>query len=147
MNLDTLSPAQIAARIHGGRLSRRLVRADEPSAITNRGLIHLRSIKSWENGDFSEPRPLCYVGWPEQNCAASFTFVPGDLMLPLAYRTAILQYKGGWTSLALWNGDVYFTEQIITFDAMIALLRARFKERPILQDPIERAYVDECCHS
>ncbi len=102
----------------------------------------MRHVRTSEEVHYPK-RPLCFCGWPDDPRPFSFTFKSSDeLQSPLGYRSARLYYRNGWTGVVLWNGEVYFAEQILTFDAMIELLRARFKENWSLQDPIWRDYVD-----
>jgi hypothetical protein len=101
----------------------------------------MRTVRRWEDGDFSEPRPLCFAGWPALS-PASFTFRYQDELRRPSHGHATLYYRNGWTGLILWNGNLYFCEQILTFNAMLELIRSRFREHPILSEPIRREYVD-----
>lgn len=102
----------------------------------------MRDIRQWERGDFSDLRPLCFDGFPVDRVRpSSFEFQSLPILF-LSARPASgkarIYYRNGWTGIVLWNGQVYFAEQILTFDAMIELVRSRFN----VQDPIEREYID-----
>ena len=49
---------------------------------------------------------------------------------------ARLDYKNGWTVIVFWNSEVYFADEILTFDGMIELIRSRFDVRAT----VERQY-------
>lgn len=84
-------------------------------------------IKRWERGDFNVERPLCFCGCPEPHVRpSSFPFADIEFMHPSQHHTAFLHYLNGWTALVFWNTDTYFADEILTFDAMIELLRERF---------------------
>jgi hypothetical protein len=46
---------------------------------------------------------------------------------PPPMDTARLYYRVGWTALALWDGKIYFVDEILSFDAMVELLRSRLR--------------------
>ena len=100
----------------------------------------MRNVRRWELGEFSEVRPFCFCGWPEIR-PSSFSFQALDeIQRPPQHGTARLYYRNGWTGVVLWNGELYFAEQILTFDDMIELARSRFRDNWNLQEPIRRDY-------
>lgn len=102
----------------------------------------MRTIRTSEEVHFGK-RPLCFCGWPnEADRPSYFSFKFPDEMSRPPHATARLYYRNGWTGVILWNGEIYFAEQILTFDAMIELARSRFTMNWALQDPIGRDYVD-----
>lgn len=44
--------------------------------------------------------------------------------------------------VVFWNADIYFVDQILTFDGMIELIRSRF-DKLYLRAPVEREYVEQ----
>jgi len=99
----------------------------------------MRHVRKWETGEFSQQRPLCFLGWPGDNHPSSFPYQRSAIWATPPSGTALLEYKNGWTALFVWNGDAYFTEEIVTFDAMLELIRARFDRLP---SPIRRYEMD-----
>lgn len=106
----------------------------------------MRHVRKWDQGEFSEPRPLAFLGQPhEHKRPSSFPWKPGDFDgIPHGGRlqSARIFYKLGWTALLFWNRDLYFVDETLTFDGMIELIRSRFAGKFYLQGPITREYVD-----
>lgn len=106
----------------------------------------MRHVRQWDQGEFSAQRPLCYSGWPNRReRPSSFEFTEQDFSeIPPAGRInhARLFYKKGWTAVIFWNQDIYFTDETLTFDGMIELVRSRFSEKFYLQAQVEREYAD-----
>lgn len=99
--------------------------------------------RKWENGDFSSPRPLCFCGWPTaKERPHTFNFDRVDFCWPREQLTARLYYRVGWTALVFWNGHTYFADEILTFEGMLELVRARFAANFYLQAEIKRDYVE-----
>jgi hypothetical protein len=99
----------------------------------------MRKIRSRDEIDLG-PRPLCYYGEPSPlRRPSSFSFAKFDAPPPGTRGTARLYYRLGWTAVVFWNSDMYFTEDILTFDGMIELIRERFGfEKFYLGGPIVR---------
>ena len=95
------------------------------------------SRRTWEDMKLG-PRPLCYLGFPDNLVPSSF---PSKMIFnpPAAYGTARLDYKNGWTVIVFWNGEIYFVDEILTFDGMMELIRSRF-DGSHLRVPVEREY-------
>jgi hypothetical protein len=109
----------------------------------------MRHVRKWENGEMSEPRPLCFCGEPEpQRRPSSFPFRSMHIAPGGRLNRARIYYRLGWTAVVFWNSEAFFTEEIRTFDGMMELIRERFPEKFFLQAPIEREYVevDECAN-
>lgn len=106
----------------------------------------MRHVRRWEQGEFSEPRPLAFSNWPAKyKQPSSFPFTPHDFeTIPPAGRlnSARIFYKKGWTAVMFWNRDLYFVDETLTFDGIIELIRSRFAEKFYLQASIVREYVD-----
>lgn len=106
----------------------------------------MRSVRRWEQGEFSETRPLAFDQWPAQRTRpSSFPFTHLDFSeIPPGGRmnTARIFYKMGWTAVMFWNRDLYFVDETLTFDGMIELIRSRFSEKFYLQARVEREYVE-----
>jgi hypothetical protein len=101
--------------------------------------------KKWQEED-EQPQqeiPIALSDWPERSARlSSFKFQPEDFQPPARECSARLYYRTGWTALVFWNADIYFTDTVLTFDAMMGLLRSRFPSKFYLQARIERDYVD-----
>lgn len=104
----------------------------------------MKGRRSWEQMNIGE-RPICYDRWPALEIAPStFKFEPEDERLwahPKDQGEARLFYRHGWTAIVYWNSDIYFADEILTFDGMIELIRSRFS-KPYLSEPVTRDYVD-----
>lgn len=102
----------------------------------------MRHPRRWEDGDFGPQRPLCFKGIPmEPERPSSFTFNRDEFQAPSGKQSARLYYRVGWTAIIFWNSDIYFVDDILTFDGIIELIRARFSAF-YLQAPINRDHVD-----
>lgn len=103
----------------------------------------MKRILRWEQGEFSQLRPIVFHGWPgERQRPSSFRFERGHFPPGGRLQTAQLYWRLGWTALLFWNQEIYFADEMLTFDGMMELLRSRFPEREYLRWPIEREYVD-----
>jgi len=104
----------------------------------------LRTLRSRDEIDLGSPRPLCYSGFPDDDLVpSSFPFRVPEMVLklnrPVARGMARLDYKDGWTVVIFWNSEVYFADEILTFDGMIELIRSRFDKFHLRAD-VEREY-------
>lgn len=106
----------------------------------------MRTVRRWEQGEFSAPRPLVFKGWPgSAERPSSFRFEPSHFagVTPGGrLQSARIFYRLGWTAVIFWNRDIYFADETLTFDGMIELLRSRFPDVFYLRAPVEREYVD-----
>lgn len=103
----------------------------------------MRHVRKWETGEMSEPRPLCFCGQPEDaRRPSSFPFKTMTILPGGRVGRARMYYRLGWTAIVFWNSQVFFVEEIRTFDGMMDLIRERFPEKFFLQAPIEREYVE-----
>lgn len=104
----------------------------------------MKGRRTWEEMNVGE-RPLCFDRWPVPEVSPStFKFEPEDEGLWAHSKdqgTARLFYRHGWTAVVFWNSDIYFTDEILTFDDMIDLIRSRFS-KVYLSAPVTRDYVD-----
>lgn len=102
--------------------------------------LSMRDIRSRDELDLGSPRPLCYCGEPDAaHRPSSFSFADFNPHLDIPYGRARLYYRLGWTAVVFWNSERYFTDEILTFDAMIGLIRERF-DKLYLRAPITRVY-------
>ena len=89
------------------------------------------------------PRPLCFAGFPSDvERPATFKWEPMDFDAPKVARKARLYYRVGWSALLFWTGEIFFAEEILSFDALLELLRSRF-DNSNLQMAITRDFIDE----
>lgn len=88
----------------------------------------MRPKRTWEEMN-CPPRPLIFEGWADymaDKLPSTFQWRPIDFPnTPPPIDTARLYYRVGWTALALWDGKIYFVDEILGFDAMVDLLRSR----------------------
>jgi hypothetical protein len=86
--------------------------------------------KTWREQEITENFPRCYYGWDEPSERPStFNFAPGWMQAPphrAGVYTARLYWRNGWTGLIFSSTAVFFVDEILTFDAMIDLINARF---------------------
>lgn len=100
----------------------------------------MRHKRSWEEMN-CPPRPLVYEGWVDLDKRPS-TFKWEQMDFPIEdppKGTARLYYRIGWTALVVWNGTIYFADEILGFESMIDLARERFP-RFALQSALKRDY-------
>ena len=88
----------------------------------------MRHKRSWEEMNCPQ-RPLIFEGWADLDKRPStFKWEPMDFPnTPPSMDTARLYYRVGWTALVLWDGKIYFVDEILGFDAMVELLRSRLR--------------------
>ena len=99
----------------------------------------MRHKRSWEEMNCPQ-RPLIFEGWADLDKRPStFKWEPMDF--PPGLReigTARIYYRVGWTALLLWDGAIYFADELFLFDEMIELLRSRMFARFLLQTTWKR---------
>ena len=106
----------------------------------------MRNLRSRDEMDLGSSRPLIYRGFAGADRRPSSFPWKGDdfqiMILQMKRGTVRLDYRAGWTALVFWNAEVYFADEILTFDAMIDLIASRF-EFGAFNFPVRRDYPND----